>query len=94
MIDVSGDLLPTLVLLVLSFMLTGFSLWTGGRLAPWFLQEAVKAPSLKSFFFSFEADAQFNRVRAAVCGLAMAVMLAMLLLVALAARMMGWSPAL
>jgi hypothetical protein len=92
MIDVAGDLMPTVGLLTLSFMMTAASLWVGGRLTPWFLQEAVEAPTLKSFFFSFEADAQFDRVRMATGGLALAVMLAALLIIAVAARLMGWAP--
>ena len=92
MIDVAGDVLPTMGLLGLSIVLTAISLWTGGRLAPWFLQETVEAPTLKSFFFSMDADAEFDRVRMAVCGLGFAVMLAILLAIAIGARMMGWAP--
>lgn len=92
MIDIAGDLIPTMTLLALSVVLTAASLWAGGRLAPWFLQETVEAPTLKSFFFSFEADTEFDRVRMAVCGLGLAVMLAVLLAVAIGARLMGWSP--
>lgn len=92
MINVAGDVLPTMVLLGLSIVLTAVSLWTGGRLAPWFLQETVEAPSLKSFFFSFDADTNFDRVRMAVCGLGFAVMLAILLAIAIGARLIGWAP--
>ena len=92
MIDVAGDVLPTMGLLGLSIVLTAISLWTGGRLAPWFLQETVEAPTLKSLFFSMDADAEFDRVRMTVCGLGFAVMLAILLAIAIGARMMGWAP--
>ena len=93
MFDVSGDLLPTFALLTLSFVLTAASLWIGGRLTPWFLQETIEAPTLRSFFFSFEADANFDRVRLTTGALGFAVMLALLLALAIAARVLGWSPA-
>jgi hypothetical protein len=93
MIDVAGDVLPTFGLLTLSIVLTAASLWIGGRLTPWFLQETVKAPTLRSFFFSLEADRNFDRVRLTTGALGLAVMLALLLALAIAARVMGWSPA-
>jgi hypothetical protein len=93
MSDVAGDLLPTVVLLAASIMLTAASLWIGGRLTPWFLQESIEAPSLRSFFFSLEADRSMDRVRLTTGALGFAVMLAALLVVAIVARSMGWSPA-
>jgi hypothetical protein len=93
LIDIAGDVLPTFALLTLSIMLTAASLWIGGRLTPWFLQESIEAPTLRSFFFSLEADRNFDRVRLTTGALGFAVMLAMLLALAIAARVIGWSPA-
>lgn len=93
MFDVAGDLLPTLALMTLSVFLTAASLWVGGRLTPWFLQESVEAPTLRSFFFSLEADRNLDRVRLTTGALGFAVMLALLLVLAILARVMGWSPA-
>jgi hypothetical protein len=93
MIDAARDVLPTFALLTLSILLTAASLWIGARLTPWFLQEAVEAPTLRSFFFSIEAERNLDRVRLTTGALGLAVMLAILLALAIAARVMGWSPA-
>jgi hypothetical protein len=93
MIDVASDVLPTFGLLTLSIVLTAASLWVGGRLTPWFLQETVEAPTLRSFFFSLEADRNFDRVRLTTGALGFAVMLAILLVIAIVARTIGWAPA-
>jgi hypothetical protein len=93
MIDVAGDILPTLGLLTLSILLTAASLWVGGRLTPWFLRESIETPTLRSFFFSFDADTNLDRVRLTTGALGFAVMLAVLLALAVGARLVGWSPA-
>jgi hypothetical protein len=86
-------LLQNLMILAAAMGLTAVSLWAGGRLAPWFLKEAMSAPSLGSLFLSDDDSEDFTRIRMAACGLGLAVMLAGLLMIAVGARAAGWSPA-
>ncbi|HVY90542.1 MAG TPA: hypothetical protein VG942_16875 [Hyphomonadaceae bacterium] len=85
-----AEMLSTMGLFGAAGLLTWMSFWAGGRLTPWFLSEAIEAPSVSTLFFSGEPDSDFYRVRVAACGLSFAVMLASLLAIVIAARMMGW----
>jgi hypothetical protein len=80
---------PGVLLFFASLVLTSFSLWIAGRLTPWFLQEAVQPPSLRSYFLEPSADVGLDRVRFTTLGIASAIMLAVLLALAIAVRFGG-----
>jgi hypothetical protein len=88
-----AHLITSVGALLTAFAMTAASLWVGGRLAPWFLSEAVEAPSVRTLLLSATASADFFRVRVAACLLAAVVMLAGLLAILITARLLGWSPA-
>jgi len=77
---------PGVALFFASLVLTTISLWVAGRLTPWFMQEAVDPPSLRSYFLEPSADMSLNRVRFTTMGIAAAIMLAVLLVLAIAIR--------
>lgn len=77
---------PGVALFFASLVLTTVSLWAAGRLTPWFLQEAVEPPTLRSYFFEPSADMELNRVRFTTMGIAAAIMLAALLVLAIIIR--------
>jgi hypothetical protein len=87
-----AQLITTLGAMVAAIAMTSVSLWAGGRLAPWFLSEAVEAPSVRTLLLSIEDGAGFFRVRVTACMLAAAMMMAALLTILIAARLFGWSP--
>lgn len=78
---------PGVALFLASLVLTTVSLWAAGRLTPWFLQEAVEPPTLRSYFFEPSADMELNRVRFTTMGIAAAIMLAALLVLAIGIRL-------
>ena len=77
---------PGVALFLASLVLTTISLWLAGRLTPWFMQEAIEPPTLRSYFFEPSADMELNRVRFTTMGIAAAIMLAVLLVLAIAVR--------
>ncbi len=87
-----AQLITPIGALLAAIAMTTASLWAGARLAPRFLSEAVEAPSLRALLLSIEDGAGFLRVRVTVCMLAAAVMMAALLTILIAARLLGWSP--
>jgi hypothetical protein len=80
---------PGVALFFASLVLTSFSLWLAGRLTPWFLQEAIEPPTLRSYFLEPSADMDLNRVRFVTIGIASAIMLAVLLALAITVRFGG-----
>jgi hypothetical protein len=85
-----GELVfPAFGLFLASLVLTAISLWVGGRLAPWFLKEAVEPPSVRSYFLDPMADIDLTRVRLVTMLIATAIMLFALLLIAIAVRFGG-----
>jgi hypothetical protein len=80
---------PGIALFFASLVLTSFSLWLAGRLTPWFLQEAITPPTLRSYFLEPSADMDLNRVRFVAIGIASAIMLAVLLALAITVRFGG-----
>ena len=82
-----GELVfPGVALFLASLVLTAFSLWIAGRLTPWFMQEAVDPPSIRSYFLDPTADTDMNRTRMITMLIASAIMLAVLLAMAVAVR--------
>jgi hypothetical protein len=77
---------PGVALFFASLVLTTISLWVAGRVTPWFLQEPVQPPSLRSYFLEPSADMELNRVRFTTMGIAAAIMLAVLLVLAIGIR--------
>lgn len=84
-----GLVFPALALFLASLVLTAVSLWIGGRLAPWFLRESVEPPSVRSYFLDPMADIDVNRARMVTLGIATAIMLFVLLVIAVAVRFGG-----
>jgi hypothetical protein len=85
-----GELVfPAFAFFAASLVLTAISLWIGGRLAPWFLKEAVEPPSVRSYFLDPMADIDVNRARMVTLGIATAIMLFVLLVIAVAVRFGG-----
>ena len=82
-----GELVfPGVALFVASLVLTAFSLWAGGRLTPWFLQESVEPPTVRSYFLDPMSDTDMSRPRVVTMLLACAIMLAVLLAMAISLR--------
>ena len=82
-----GELVfPALALFSASLVLTVVSLWIAGRLAPWFLQEAVEPASVRSYFLDPIADMDMTKVRLVTMLIATAIMLFALLVIAVAVR--------
>lgn len=89
-----GELLfPGLLIFSASLVLTAFSLWTAGRLTPWFLKEGCEPPTVRSYFLDPWADTEQSKHRIVTSAIAVAILLAALLAVAVTARIMGISPA-
>jgi hypothetical protein len=85
-----GELVfPAFALFSASLVLTAISLWIGGRLAPWFLQEAVEPPSVRSYFLDPMADVDLSKARIVTMLIATAIMLFALLMIAIAVRFGG-----
>jgi hypothetical protein len=85
-----GDLVfPAFALFLASLVLTAISLWVGGRLAPWFLKEAVEPPTVRSYFFEPMADVDLGKARMVTLLIATAIMLFALLVMAVAVRFGG-----
>lgn len=84
-----NDILSVTMLFAVSVALAGAAMWAGGRLTPWFLREAIEAPSVRALILAGDHEVPF-RVRIAASGLAFAVMLAVLLAIIVGARVMGW----
>lgn len=80
---------PAFALFLASLVLTAISLWIGGRLAPWFLNEAVEPPSVRSYFLEPMADIDLDKARMVTLGIATAIVLFALLVVAIAVRFGG-----
>ncbi len=78
-----------LALFSVSVVLTAVSLWIAGRLTPWFLQEAVEPPSVRSYFLDLRADTDLTKARVVTALIAFAIMLAMLLVIAIAVKVGG-----
>lgn len=83
---------PTCALLCAGFGLTVLSLWLAGRLAPWFLEEAVTPPPVRSYFTDLWADTNMTRERAVTGLIALALALFAVLSLAIFARLIGWQP--
>jgi hypothetical protein len=82
---------PAIVLFSMSLMLTAFSLWMAGKLAPWFLQESFDPPTMRSYFFEPAADLDLTKARVVIVLIAMAIMLTFLLVMATAVKFGGMS---
>ena len=54
---------PAIVLFSISLVLTGVSLWVGGKLAPWFLKEGFEPPTVRSYFLDLNAEMDMTRGR-------------------------------
>ncbi len=80
---------PSIVLFSISLVLTGLSLWLGGRLAPWFLKESFEPPTVRSYFMDFSAEMDLTRGRVVTALIALAIMLAALLAMALVVKVGG-----
>ncbi|MDP3492212.1 MAG: hypothetical protein Q8R82_03795 [Hyphomonadaceae bacterium] len=84
-----GLVFPAIALFSASLVLTGLSLWVGGKLAPWFLKESFEPPSVRSYFLDMSADTEMTRGRVVTAGIALAVMLASLLVMVVAVKFGG-----
>ena len=85
-----GELVfPAFGLFSASVVLTVISLWIAGRLTPWFLQEAIEPPSVRSYFLDPMADMDMTKVRIVTMLIATAIMLFTLLVIAIAVRFGG-----
>jgi hypothetical protein len=85
-----GELLaPGLALFSLSILLTAVSLWIASRLAPWFLEEAVERPTVRSYFLDPLAEMDMTRVRIVTMLIATGIMLCALLIIAIAVKFGG-----
>lgn len=80
---------PAIVLFSISLVLTGVSLWVGGKLAPWFLKEGFEPPTVSSYFTDMRADMDFDRGRVVTALIALAIMLTVLLAMAVAVKFGG-----
>ena len=80
---------PAVVLFSFSLILTAFSLWMAGKLAPWFLRESFDPPTMRSYFFDPAADMDLTRGRVVTVLIAMAIMLSVLLVMAVAVKFGG-----
>lgn len=86
-----GMVFPSIVLFSLSLVLTGLSLWAGGRLAPWFLKESFEPPTVRSYFMDFGAEMDLTRGRVVTALIALAIMLTTLLAMAVLVKFGGIS---
>ena len=84
-----GMVFPSIVLFSTSLVLTGLSLWVGGRLAPWFLKENFEPPTVRSYFMDFSAEMDLTRGRVVTALIALAIMLAALLAMAVVVKFGG-----
>lgn len=82
---------PAIVLFPLSLVLTLFSLWIAGKLAPWFLRESFDPPTMRSYFLDPAADMDLTKARVVTALIAMAIMLSFLLVMAIAVKFGGMS---
>lgn len=80
---------PAIVLFSASLLLTGVSLWVGGKLAPWFMGEGVEPPTVRSYFTDLRADMDLTRGRVVTVLIALAIMLTALLAMAIAVKFGG-----
>ncbi len=80
---------PAIVLFSASMMLTGVSLWLGGKMAPWFMGEGFEAPTVRSYFTDLSADMDLTKGRVVTAMIALAIMLAALLTMAVAVKFGG-----
>jgi hypothetical protein len=85
-------LFPTCAIFCAGFGLTVASLWLAGRLAPWFLKEAVQPLPVKSYFTDLWADTDMTRMRAVTGVIALALALFAVLTLAIFAHLIGWQP--
>jgi hypothetical protein len=85
----AGLVFPALALFSASLVLTAVSLWLAGRVAPWFLKEAIEPPTVRSYFLDPMADVDMTRVRVVTMLIATAIMLFALLIIAIAVRFGG-----
>lgn len=80
-----------IVLFSLSLVLTLFSLWMAGKLAPWFLGESFDPPTMRSYFLDPDADMDLTKARVVTALIALAIMLSCLLVLAIVAKFGGMS---
>ncbi len=80
---------PAIVLFSISLVLTGVSLWVGGKLAPWFLKEGFEPPTVRSYFLDLNAEMDMTRGRVVTALIALAIMLAALLVIAVTVKFGG-----
>ena len=80
---------PAIVLFSVSLVLTGISLWVGGKLARWFLDESFEPPTVRSYFMDVSADMDISRGRVVTALIALAIMLAALLVIATTVKFGG-----
>lgn len=80
---------PAIMLFSASLILTGASLWLGGKMAPWFLKEGFEPPTVRSYFLDLNADTDMTRGRVVTALIALAIMLAALLVMAVAVKFGG-----
>jgi hypothetical protein len=83
---------PAFAIFCAGFALTASSLWLAGRMAPWFLKEAVAPPPVKSYFMDLWADTHMTRERAVTGLIAVALVLFAVLTLAIFSRLIGWMP--
>lgn len=80
---------PAIMLFSASLVLTGVSLWLGGKMAPWFLKEGFEPPTVRSYFLDLNADTEMTRGRVVTALIALAIMLSALLVMAMAVKFGG-----
>lgn len=84
-----GMVFPAIVLFSASMLLTGISLWLGGKMAPWFMGEGFEPPSVRSYFLDLGADMDLTKGRVVTAMIALAIMLAALLAMAVTVKFGG-----
>ena len=88
--NAAGDLVfPAFALFSASLVLTVVSLWIARRIAPWFLQETVEPPTVRSYFLDPMADADMTKARLVTMLIAAAIVLFALLVIAIVVRFGG-----
>ena len=80
---------PAIMLFSASLVLTGVSLWLGGKMAPWFLKEGFEPPTVRSYFLDLNADTEMTRGRVVTALIALAIVLSALLVMAIAVKFGG-----
>mgnify|MGYP000848995111 FL=1 len=80
---------PAIMLFSASLVLTGVSLWLGGKMAPWFLKEGFEPPTVRSYFLDLNAVTEMTRGRVVTALIALAIMLSALLVMAIAVKFGG-----